>query len=225
MLKIGHRGAPGYEPENTLRSFTKALELGVDMIEFDVRVCKGGDLIISHESTPNDAAGNKELIENLTLAELKQYDVGKGERIPTLTEALDLINRRAMVNIELKGENTAGPVATVVKNYTDNKEWAPESFLVSSFNHREFVKFAKINPGARLGVLVRKNLFSALVMAFRHRAYSIHIHHHFLWKWLVRVMQFSGFKVFAFWLPNEEWEKRAKKIGVDGIFSDYPDRI
>lgn len=224
MLKIGHRGASGYEPENTLRSFRKALDLGVDMIEFDVRLCKSGEPVVFHDDTLDRITGGQGYIKDLTLAELKRYNVGKGEKIPTLTGALNTIDRQAIVNIELKGKNIAEPVAQVIKDYI-NSGWPPKVFLVSSFNRKEFAKFAHHNPGARLGILVGKNPFDALGRAIFYRAYSVHLHYHFLWKWLVRAMQKSGFKVFAFWLPDETWERKAKEVGVDGIISDYPDRI
>ena len=225
MLRIGHRGAAGYEPENTLRSFRKAINLGVDMIEFDVRLCKSGDLVVFHDESLERITGTKKLIRNSTLVELKKYDVGKGEKIPTLIEALDLIGREVAVNIEMKGENVAEPTAVVIKKYIEEKKWPPELFLASSFNRKELARFVKINPGARLGILVGKNPFDAVARAILYKAYSVHIHHHFLWRWLVRAIQRGGFKVFAFWLPNEKWEKKAKKIRVDGIFSDYPDKI
>jgi glycerophosphoryl diester phosphodiesterase len=215
----------GYEPENTLRSFRKALKLGVDMIEFDARVCKSGEPVIFHDETLDRITGGQGRISELTLSELKKYDVGKGEHIPTLTETLDAINHRAMVNIELKGVGIAGPVAQVIRDYIENKGWPPKAILVSSFNRKEFAKFARINPGVRLGVLVGKNPFDALARAVFYRAYSVHLHYHFLWRWLVRVIQKGGFKVFAFWLPDGRQEAKAKKIGVDGVFLDRPDRI
>jgi glycerophosphoryl diester phosphodiesterase len=224
MLKIGHRGAAGYEPENTLRSFRKALELKVDMIEFDVQVCKSGEVVVFHDETLDRITRGRGRISELTLQDLKKYNFGKGERIPTLRETLDLINQRALINIELKAKNTAGPVAEMLEEYIGNG-WPPKIFLISSFNRKEFARFAKINPGVRLGILVKKNPLDALARAAFYKAYSVHIHHRFLWRWLVKTIQSSGFKVFAFWLPNRKWEERAKEIGVDGIFSDYPDRI
>ncbi len=225
MLKIGHRGAAGYEPENTLRSFRKALKLGVDMIEFDVRICKSGEPVVFHDETLDRITGGQGHIKDLNLVELKKYNIGKREKIPTLVEALNLIDHKAMVNIEMKGTNIAGPVATIIKDYVENKNWPAKTFLVSSFHRKEFARFARVNPGVRLGILVGKNPFDALGRAVFYGAYSIHLHYHFLWKWLVRAMQKSGFKVFIFWLPDETWESKAKEVGVDGIISDYPDRI
>ena len=83
MIKIGHRGACGYKPENTLSSFVKAIALGVDMIELDVHVTRDGYLVVRHDE--EILVGNKkEKISTKILRELQIYDAGQGEHIPTL---------------------------------------------------------------------------------------------------------------------------------------------
>ncbi len=225
MLKIGHRGAAGYEPENTLRSFRKALSLGVDMIEFDVQLCKGGDLVVFHDDTLDRITGGQGRISDLSLEDLKKYDVGESECIPTLSEVLDLIDKKIPVNIELKSRGTAEPVAAIIKDYIQNKGWPPELFLVSSFDRREFAKFVRINPGARLGVLARKNPFGVITRAKYYKAYSVHIPKPYLREWWVKIAQKNRLKVFVFTLNSAEEMEQAKVAGVDGVFSNYPDRI
>jgi len=104
FLKIGHRGAMGYEPENTLRSFKKALDLKVDMIELDVYVCKSDELIVIHDDKVDRTTNGQGYVVNKTFEELRTLDAGKNEKIPTLSEVLNLVNRKAKLNIELKGK-------------------------------------------------------------------------------------------------------------------------
>ncbi len=102
MLKIGHRGARAYEPENTLRSFTKAIELGVDAVELDARRTREGEVVVIHDAKVDKTTNGKGLVSDLTLNEIKQLVTDKGERIPTLEEALDLLDKKVKIVIELK---------------------------------------------------------------------------------------------------------------------------
>src|ERR1700691_2371330 len=99
MLVIAHRGASGYEPENTLASFKKALEIGVDGIELDVHLSKDGNVMVIHDSWVNRTTNGIGRVENKTLKELQKLDAGNGEKIPTLQEVLDVINRKVLINI------------------------------------------------------------------------------------------------------------------------------
>ncbi len=122
MLKIGHRGAMGYAPENTLGSFAKALELGVDGIELDVHVCKSGEVVVIHDERVDRTTNGKGQVKEMTLKELKELDAGKGERIPTLEEVLDFVDRRAFIDIELKAEGIGNSVADIVRKYIQEHE-------------------------------------------------------------------------------------------------------
>ncbi len=225
VLKIAHRGASGYEPENTLAAFSKAIEMGVDIIELDVRVCKTGELVVFHDMTLERTTNGNGLIADTSLGELKKLDAGNGEQIPTLEEAIDLVDKRAVFNIEMKGTGVADPLAAILKNYLNNKGYSPELFIVTSFNRKEFYKFSLVNPGVRLGILVGRDILDILIRAKRYNAYSIHLPQTYLKKWLVRLLQRKNFRVFVY-TPNSIWDiAKAKVIGVDGIFSDYPDRI
>src|SRR5260221_182635 len=124
-LIVAHRGASGYEPENTLAAFERAIAMGAPMIELDVHLSKSDEVVVIHDYHTSDM----QEVSKLTTQELKQYDVGKGERIPLLSEVLDLVHEKAILNIELKAHGTAKPVAELLK------KWNPEKFVVSSFNH------------------------------------------------------------------------------------------
>ncbi|MFW6383179.1 MAG: glycerophosphodiester phosphodiesterase, partial [Nanoarchaeota archaeon] len=114
VLKIGHRGAMGYEPENTLSSFEKAIELGVDMIELDVRLCKDLEVVVFHDDKLSRFANAEGYVIEKSLEELKKLDVKGGGKIPALREALNHINKRAKVNIELKGRGSVEFVEKII---------------------------------------------------------------------------------------------------------------
>ena len=102
MLKVGHRGARAYEPENTLRSFKRAIELGVNAVELDIRRTKDGEVVVIHDAKVDKTKNGKGLVSELTLEEIKQLVTEKGERIPTLEEALDFLDKKVKILIELK---------------------------------------------------------------------------------------------------------------------------
>ena len=102
MLKIGHRGAPVYAPENTLRSFKKALEMGVDSVEFDIRRTKDDVLVVLHDATLERTTNGAGFLRDRTLQEVRVLDAGEGERVPTLAEALEFLKGKTRVTIELK---------------------------------------------------------------------------------------------------------------------------
>ncbi len=106
MLRVGHRGAKAYAPENTLASFRKAIEIGVDAIELDVRKTKDGHLIVIHDADVKRTTNGKGLVSELTLEQIKSFNAGEGERIPTLQEALDFLDKKVKVLIELNGSGS-----------------------------------------------------------------------------------------------------------------------
>ncbi|PIZ52288.1 glycerophosphodiester phosphodiesterase [Candidatus Woesearchaeota archaeon CG_4_10_14_0_2_um_filter_33_13] len=224
MLKIGHRGAAGYEPENTLRSFKKALDLKVEMIELDVHLSKDQKLVVIHDNSAKRTTNGKGWIKNLTFEELRKFDAGKEEKIPLLEEVLDLVNKKVMINIELKGDNTAKPVANLIKKY-EKKGWSKNNFQVSSFKFNELEDFFKLNKKVNIGVLFEHFPNRYLKKAKTINAYSINPPVKFATSEFVKKAHTLGLKVLV-WTVNEKSQiEQLKKLGVDGIFSNFPDRI
>ncbi len=102
FLKIGHRGARAYEPENTIRSFKRALELGVNAVEFDVRQTKDKKVIVIHDEDVKRTTNGEGFVRDMTLKQIKEFDAGRGEKVPSFEEVLDFIGKKAMMFIELK---------------------------------------------------------------------------------------------------------------------------
>jgi glycerophosphoryl diester phosphodiesterase len=113
-IVIGHRGAAGYAPENTLSSFALAIECGVDMIEFDVWKCSSGELVVFHDTKLERLTDGYGTVTSHTLEELKQLTVLGCEKIPTLIEVLDFIDRRVKVYIEIKDADIAADVLQII---------------------------------------------------------------------------------------------------------------
>ena len=221
VLRIGHRGAAGHAPENTLRSFEKAVLFGCDMTELDVHLCGSGELVVIHDETVDRTTDGSGPVSELSLNELKILNAGQGEEIPTLYEVLSLLRDMIKLNIELKGLGTAKPVYDLVKGLG----WGNNDLTISSFNWDMLKEYRVLDSNARLGVLTFKNQGEALLFAEKIDAYSINPYHLLLNKKYVEDAHNKGFKVYP-WTPNKELEiNQAINKGVDGLISDYPDRI
>jgi len=224
MIKIGHRGACGYEPENTLRSFQKAIEMRVPMIEFDVYALGGGEVVVIHDDTVDRTTNGKGYVQKMSFEEIRMLDAGKGEKVPTLQEVLDLVAGKIQVNVELKGEGTAEPVAKIIEEYVHDKGWSYDHFLVSSFNHHELKKFHEICPKVRIGALLSAIPLGYATLAEDMGCYSINLDKDFINQEFVADAHGRGLKVFVWTVNEPEDISRMKELEVDGIFTNYPDR-
>lgn len=222
MLIIAHRGASGFKPENTIASFLKAIELEAKMIEFDVHVCKSGEVVVIHDFDIDRTTNGKGFVSELTLKALKKVDAGQGERIPTLDETLNAINGKSMVNIEIKGKKSYKIVAETIKKQIDSSVWKADDFLVSSFNHKDLLKFHKLMPEIKIGVLFEEVPENYHVIAQKLNAYSINANAEFLTKEIVENTHHKGYKIFAYTVNNEDDKTKMEELNVDGFFTNYP---
>ena len=218
-LKIAHRGASGYEPENSLIAFQKAIELQTDGIELDVHLSADGELVVIHDETIDRTTNGKGFVNKLTALELKKYG------IPTLVEVLDWVNRRCFLNIELKGIGTSKPVIDLMEHYISNKNWNYKDFIVSSFDWKMLEETQLLNPKIQIGVLTEESISAALAFVKKIKAYSIHPDYRLLTKDNVALMQENGFAVFPWTVNSIEDIQKIKSFHVNGIISNFPDRI
>ncbi len=224
LICFAHRGASGHEPENTLLSVRKALSLGAQWIEIDVYAVQG-ELVVIHDERlerTTDGTGN---VMRQSLEYLRSLDAGKGERIPLLREVFDLAGRRAGINVELKGPGTAAPVVSLIDEYIARYGWAYELVLVSSFKPRELKKVKAFQPGIRTGLIVEKVSPHYLCSAQKLGAYSIHQRFEATTRRFVEDAHLGGLKVFVFTVNCTEEIERMRLLGVDGVFTDYPELV
>jgi glycerophosphoryl diester phosphodiesterase len=219
MLKIGHRGAKGYVAENTLASFQKALALKVDGIELDVHLSSDAEIMVIHDETINRTTNGKGFVKNFTSVELKQFG------IPTLIEVLDLINQECFVNIEIKDVKTTKLVVELIQNYLSKKHWNIEKFIVSSFDWTVLKEISQLNSTIKIGVLTEDNIDDAVIFAKEIKAISINPYFKLLTINIVEKIQKEGFQIHTWTVNSSEDITFVKSLNVDGIISDFPDKI
>ena len=231
MLKIGHRGAKGYASENSLFSFEKAIEMGVDGIELDVHLSLDGQIIVIHDDTIDRTTNGKGFVNTLSLQELKTFRINEKQaseleqQIPTLNEVFDLVNQTCFINIELKGKGTASAVVALIEKYIWEKNWKYANFLISSFDWNAVQEVRFLNENIPIGILTETNLDLAFSFAKFMKAEAIHPEFHLLTQDNTTQIQAKGIQVFP-WTVNEyEAIQKIKTYNVNGIITDFPDRI
>ncbi len=219
MLKIGHRGAKGYEAENTIASFRKAVEIGCKGIELDVHLSLDGEIVVIHDATIDRTTSGKGFVNQMTLSELKKYD------IPTLAEVLEIANHNLLINVELKSIETVEKVIDVIENQISKKGYSYDNFLVSSFDWQALQQLRFLNEKIQIGVLTETDLDLAFAFAKFIKATTLNPYFKLLNEEIVAKILEKGIKIFPWTVNSIEDITFVKSLHVDGIISDFPDRI
>ena len=240
---IAHRGASGIAPENTLAAIERAIEMQVDFIEIDIHQSKDGEIVLMHDATLDRTTDGMGAISDYTWAELKKLDAGSwmdsqftNERIPTLREALDLINGQSRVLLEVKkGEDGRyhGFEEKIVR-LIDEKS-AASWVVIQCFQAETVRRFMELAPE----IEVHKLLLGELPLVPLHHdgefqfkqagnfegVAAINPWRPMLTQRLVNRIHSRNKKVFVFTINKVSDMKKAIEMGVDGIITDYPDRL
>lgn len=220
---IGHRGARGHAPENTLLGLDAALNFGADWVEFDVQLHEG-ELLLMHDLRLERTTDGNGRLSDHSLSALRKLDAGLGQRIPTLREALDLIDQRIGVNIELKTWNGTGAAVANALRDALNQGWPAEKLLVSSFHLPELYEFRQLMPDIPIGVLLCGVPLDWAGVAVELGASTLNLSDEFVDEQLIADAHSRGLKVYVYTVNQADEMARMKTLGVDGIFTDYPDR-
>ncbi len=224
MICFAHRGASGHAPENTLAAFIKAVELGADWIEMDVYTVQN-ELVVIHDSRLERTTNGKGYVTRHRLEYLRKLDAGDGEKIPLLYEVLDVTAGQIRVNIELKGPKTAGPVCDLIDHYIKNHGWRYEDFLVSSFDHKQLRQAKTRSPRLPVAPNLRTNRFRHTEWEGKMAPYSIHCDLAHATPSLIDKIHSHHCPAFVFTANRAEEIKKLEQMGVDGVFTNYPELI
>jgi len=219
MIKVtGHRGAAGLEPENTLRSIRKAIDLGVDRVEIDVRVTRDGRLVVIHDETVDRTTNGHGYVNELTLDEIRKLNAGKGEKVPTLEEVLEITRGRVELQIELKVPEATSSTLRLIE-----RENAEGEVIITSFIHDLLRRVHDFNPELRTGALFFNVEGDICKKALNVYSKAIHVYYRNVDAELVRHAHEMGLEIEV-WNPDEPKEmRRMIKLGVDSIGTNRPD--
>lgn len=220
MLEVvGHRGAAAHEPENTLKSFETAIRLGANTIELDVHLTKDRKLVVIHDSTVDRTTNGKGHVKEMNFSELRRLDAGKGERIPTLGEVMELAKGKVSMQIELKGIGTEIPAAKLAGRYNT------ENIHLISFISGMLITVKKNFPKIRTGMLLQHIPKDPLMILKSTGADMLSINHSAIDEWTIEKIRSQKKRICA-WTANEPAEiRRLIRLGVDAVVSDKPDLV
>jgi len=220
MLRIGHRGAAGYAPENTLASIKKAVTLGVDFVELDVQATKDRRLVIFHDRRVDRLTIGKGAVAELNLIDLRRLLLPGGHAIPTLEDALKAAEGKVGVMLELKVPGLVEPALEILK-----RSGFAGPVIVASFFHHELLHLRRLRPTAQTLALLVGQPITPAGFALEAKATHVGIAFDTLDKAYVETLRAAGLQVFAFTVNDPTDIQRIAAFGVDGIISDFPDRI
>lgn len=225
-LVIAHRGASGLRPENTRSAFALAVEHGADMIEIDLHRTRDGAIVVMHDADLARLGGRGE-VGDATLAQVRALDAGAGQSVPTLDEVLGEFGERIPFNLELKrggaGEypGLEGAVLAEVE-----RRGLLDRTLFSSFHDGVLERLRSRAPGARIGVLVAgRDRRSWLERAGAVDAEAVHFSANLVDSGVVETAHAEERAVLAFTVDAPKEMRRLLALGVEGLFTNYPDRM
>ncbi len=205
-----------------MRSIRRALELGADGVEVDV-YCVQGELVVIHDNKLERTTNGRGWVARKTFEHLRSLDAGLGEKIPTLAEVLAAVDRRAFINIELKGRHTAAPVAALIEKHVAHHGWRREQFLVSSFKRLRLAQLA--GRDIPIGVLFSRPPRGFTLLARALGAVAVHPQLRFTTRAVVERAHEAGLKVHVYTVNEPRDIERMREFGVDAVFTDFPERV
>lgn len=221
---FGHRGAAGHAPENTLSAVQKALDIGVDWIEVDVQRVQDR-LIVMHDSVLDRTTNGTGQVASCSLEKIRRLDAGRGEPVPLMEEIFERVNRKCGINIELKGPETAGLATDIALYYIHGKAWRPDQILISSFDLEQLRTVRDRSGTLQLAPLCLWLSPVLLRQAVALEVAAIHLHDRFVRRQTVSKIHAHHMRVHVYTVNKYRRIYQLIQMGVDGIFSDFPERI
>ncbi|WP_328581164.1 glycerophosphodiester phosphodiesterase [Streptomyces sp. NBC_00370] len=216
FLTIGHRGVMGVEPENTLRSFVRAQEAGMDAVELDLHLSKDGALVVMHDAEVDRTTDGSGAIADRTLAELRELDAGKGERVPVFEEVLDAV--RSPLQAEIKDVAAARALAEVM-----HRRGLAERVEVSSFHDEAVAEIASLVPGVRTVLIASRWEADVVDRATAVGAASLALNIRRLTLEVVERAHAEGLRVIGWVVNTQDQLRLARAFELDAVTTDFPE--
>ncbi len=216
FIFIAHRGASAYEPENTIRAFMKAIELGADVVELDVRATAEGIPVVVHDESLERIAGVPKRVSELSIDELKKYRVFGKEPIPTLDEALEYLDNRVGIFIELKEKGLEDKVLEIINRYR-----IEENILLISFHIDILRRIREMNSKIDIGLITVRHVDLRQILKLR--PFAILPQYSIVNPRTVKEIHAHKLRVYVWTINDISLGVKMMNYGVDGIATDRPD--
>lgn len=220
ILRVGHRGAAGHAPENTIAAIRRGISLGVDFVELDVQRTRDGRLVVIHDKLVDRTTDGTGLVSELTWDELQSLNAGNGERIPCLEEALAAASGNAGAMLEVKALGIGPAIHRMVRASAFSGP-----VIYASFLHGEILEIRKIDPLARTMALMECIPVSCAALARDANAVLVGLAIDFATAKFIAALHDADLEVWLYTVNDPRLIRCAIEFGADGVISDYPERI
>lgn len=220
MKIIGHRGARGLAPENTIAALLKAIEHNVDEIECDIRLTKDHVAVLIHDPHLIDPAGNKLTIVDHTYAELLDHKPD----LARMDAAIRAVNRAVPIQFEIKPSVAVQPITAILKKHVGHG-WQPKDFLISSRSFRVLQAAHEQLPDVPLVVIDRWSGVRATSRARRLGTKRLSMNQRWIWSGFVRSVAARGYELYPYTVNQPSRARKLVKYGLSGVITDFPDRF
>ncbi len=220
ILRIGHRGARGHAPENTPAAIERGIALHAHLVEFDVRATRDGQLVLLHDTTLDRTTNGHGAIEDQLWNDVKQLTGGDGHPLPLLADALRATSGRTGVMIEIKAEGIARQVYRTVREIQFSGP-----IIYASFFHDELLSVRHEDLQAQTLTLIEAVPVNRTAFATDAQATHVGVAFETLTPSFLKSLHDHSLQVFVYTVNEPADIQTAKAMGVDGIISDYPERL
>jgi glycerophosphoryl diester phosphodiesterase len=220
ILRIGHRGACGHAPENTLASIEQAIVLRCTLTEVDIQRMSDDELVLLHDERVDRTTNGRGRVADLTLPDIRTLDAGGGESPPTLDDVLKAASGRIGLILELKTGGSAYDVCAIVRG-----SGFTQPVIYASFLQEELQHVRRANPQAQTMILFTRLPANPGIVAVRLHATHVGLRLDTVTEPLVNALHNQGLIVFAYTANQPAQVSKMKRLGVDGIISDFPDLV
>lgn len=225
MLVIGHRGAAGLAPENTLAALRAGFDAGADILEFDIRLTKDGIPILLHDASLRRTHDQRVTVSRYTIDELRKLTIDHTNNIATLEEILDEFFGKVVLNIEMKQRKSAATIIDLIESryIVDSSDW--NHVVLSSFKVDELKRARRRSENIRLWLLHDRNPFLFISYAKKLDIDGVGFHRPHLHPLALRIARRYKLFTYVFTVNRPEAAILAARQKVAGVVTDYPDRI
>jgi glycerophosphoryl diester phosphodiesterase len=220
VVRIGHRGAAGHAPENTLAAIRAGISLGVDYVEVDVQRTRDGQLIIMHDTSVDRTTNGTGIISEMTWEAIQHLDAGHGQRVPSLEAVLDAADGQAGVMLEIK----AASIGTDVQRAVQASQFSGP-VIYASFMHAEIAAIRATDAKANTMALIEGIATPSAAFAVEAKATMVGMDIESAIGMFVAALHEAELQVFVYTANEPQQIEQALKLAVDGIISDYPERV
>lgn len=225
MLIIGHRGAAGVAPENSLEALRAGVDAGADMLEFDVHLTQDRVPVLIHDNNLMRTHKKRLFVHSSTLTELREATADTDSPIVTLEEVFDEFFGRVLMNVEIKQRGSAKDIVNLLRHKYIKRPSDWNNFVFSSFHGTELRAVRRAAPHAHLWLLHNRNPFIFIAYARLIQLDGVGFHRLYINDLALEIAKKTKLFTYAYTVNRPHTAHLLEQKGLDGIVTDYPAKV